>query len=235
MFQAMMEKNDKDRQEMMEKNDKVMTTLTEAIYNGNLANNTTNNTDNSTNTQNNTMNLNLFLDEHCKDAMNLTDFFDKLKVFQTDLPDVLRVNNPKAISNILERELGKLSITERPIHCTDVKRKKMFVKNDDKWTSESGTDKIDQVIRSTCAHQYNAWNKRLQNTDREDRAEKHYDETAEIGAIVGKHTKVWGDPGNRLMQETQNGICNMVYLSKDDARGSVDENTAAATTPPTKP
>ena len=228
-------------QTMMDKNDKVManqTKLIEAISNGNLANNTTNNnttnnTDNSTNTQNNTMNLNLFLDEHCKNAMNLTDFFDKLKVFQSDLPDVLRVNNPKAISNILERELGKLSITERPIHCTDVKRKKMFVKNDDKWTSEQGTDKIDQVIRSTCAHQFNAWNKRLQNTDREDRAEKHYDETAEIGAIVGKHTTVWGDPGNRLMQETHNGICNMVYLSKDDARGVVDENAAIDPNPPT--
>ena len=58
--------------------------LIEAISSGNLANNTTNNTDNSTtnNTQHNTMNLNVFLDEHCKDAMNLTDFFDKIKVHQ---------------------------------------------------------------------------------------------------------------------------------------------------------
>ena len=234
MFQTMMQENNKA---MQENNNKVMQENNKAIIEaivskGNTTNNTLNDNSTTTNnhTQNNTMNLNLFLDEHCKDAMNLTDFFDKLKVFQSDLPDVLRVNNPKAISNILERELGKLSITERPIHCTDVKRKKMFVKNDDKWTSEQGTEKIDQVIRSTCAHQYNAWNKRLQNTDREDRAEKHYDETAEIGAIVGKQTTVWGDAGNRLMQETQNGICNMVYLSKDDARGIV----AAANNSPMK-
>ena len=195
----------------------------------NLANNTTNNNttnntlnDNST-TNNTTMNLNVFLDEHCKGAMNLTDFFGKIQVYQSDLPDVLRVNNPKAITNILERELGKMAITERPIHCTDVKRKKMFVKNDDVWTSETGTDKIDKVIRSTCAHQYNAWGERLRNTDREDRAEKHYDDTAAIGAIVGKHTRGWGDPGSRLLQETQNGICNMVYLSKEAAREVVKE------------
>jgi hypothetical protein len=169
------------------------------------------------------MNLNMFLNEHCNEAMNLKDFFGKIKVYQSDLPDVLRVNNPKAITNILERELGKMSITERPIHCTDVKRKKMFVKNDDVWTSEMGTDKIDQVIRSTCAHQYNAWGERLRNTDREDRAEQHYDDTAAIGAIVGKQTSVWGEPGSRLMQETQNGICNMVYLSKAAAREVVND------------
>jgi len=192
--------------------------IIQAISSGNLANNTTNNTMNDHSTTNNTMNLNVFLDEHCKDAMNLTDFFDKIKVHQSDLLDVLRVKNPKAISNILQRELGKLSITERPIHCTDVKRKKMFVKDNDKWTSEQGTDKIDKVINSTCAHQYNTWGVRVRNTDREDRAEQHYDDTAAMGAILGKQMDGWGEPGNRLMQETQNDICNMVYLTKDDAR-----------------
>jgi len=225
MFQTLMEENNKNNQAMQENNK----ALIEAISSGNLANNTTNNNntmnDHST-TNNNTMNLNVFLDEHCKDAMNLTDFFDKIKVHQSDLPDVLRVKNPKAISNILQRELGKLSITERPIHCTDVKRKKMFVKDNDKWTSEQGTDKIDKVINSTCAHQYNTWGVRVRNTDREDRAEQHYDDTAAMGAILGKQMDGWGEPGNRLMQEAQNGICNMVFLSKDDARVIADERVA---------
>jgi len=212
-------------QTMMDQNQANQNKLIDAISSGNLANNTTNNTmnDHSTNTQHNTMNLNVFLDEHCKDAMNLTDFFDKIKVHQSDLPDVLRVKNPKAISNILQRELGKLSITERPIHCTDVKRKKMFVKDNDKWTSEQGTDKIDKVINSTCAHQYNTWGVRVRNTDREDRAEQHYDDTAAMGAILGKQMDGWGEPGNRLMQETQNDICNMVYLTKEDARDVVKD------------
>jgi len=209
-------------QTMMDQNQVNQNKLIEAISSGNLANNTTNN-NTTNNTQNNTMNLNVFLDEHCKDAMNLTDFFDKIKVHQSDLPDVLRVKNPKAISNILQRELGKLSITERPIHCTDVKRKKMFVKDNDKWTSEQGTDKIDKVINSTCAHQYNTWGVRVRNTDREDRAEQHYDDTAAMGAILGKQMDGWGEPGNRLMQETQNDICNMVYLTKEDARDVVND------------
>jgi len=225
--------------ELMKKMVEGQNKLIEAISSGNLANNTnTTNNHNTTNTlndnsttNNTTMNLNVFLDEHCKGAMNLTDFFGKIQVYQSDLPDVLRVNNPKAITNILERELGKMAITERPIHCTDVKRKKMFVKNDDVWTSETGTDKIDKVIRSTCAHQYNAWGERLRNTDREDRAEQHYDDTAAIGAIVGKHTRGWGDPGSRLLQETQNGICNMVYLSKEAAREVVKEREVAETNP----
>ena len=140
---------------------------------------------------------------------------------QSDLPDVLKVKNPKALTNILQRELGKLHITERPIHCTDVKRKKMFVKNDDKWTSEQGTDKIDKVIKSACAHQYNAWGQRIRETDREDRDKPHYKEAVEMGTIVGK-LDGWGEPGSRTMQETQNAICNMVYLSKDVAREVVN-------------
>jgi len=230
MFQTIMQENSKVIQEttnkVMQENNKAMqennNALIEAISSGKLGA-TTNNTLNDHSTTTNTMNLNVFLDEHCKDAMNLADFFAKLKVYQSDLPDVLNVKNPKAISNILQRELGKLSITERPIHCTDVKRKKMFVKNDDKWTSECGTDGIDRVINSACAHQYNAWGERVRNTDREDRAEQHYDDTAAMGMHVGTRVGDWDKPGNRMMQETQNGVCNMVFLSKEDARDVVNE------------
>ena len=109
--------------------------------------NTQINTDNSINKNNsvntnNTFNLNMFLNETCKDAMNIMDFVDSLKLQLSDLEDVGRLGFVEGISNIILKNLKALDVTERPIHCADKKREIIYVKDDNKWEKEN-----DQKLR----------------------------------------------------------------------------------------
>jgi hypothetical protein len=96
---------------------------------------TTNNT--QINNNNNTFNLNVFLNEKCKDAMNIMDFVDSLQLQLSDLEDVGKLGFVEGISNIIVKNLKALDITERPIHCADKKREIIYVKDEDKWEKES--------------------------------------------------------------------------------------------------
>jgi hypothetical protein len=88
------------------------------------------------NSHNKTFNLNMFLNETCKNAMNITDFVDSLQLQLSDLENVGDVGYIEGISNIIIKKLNTLDITERPIHCTDKKRETMYIKDEDKWEKE---------------------------------------------------------------------------------------------------
>lgn len=95
---------------------------------------------------NNNININVFLNEHCKDALNLSDFVDNIKV---QLEDVLETHNLGSIedgtTNIILNQLNDISMNERPIHCSDKKRKKFYIKENDIWKKEDGK-KIGAVV-----------------------------------------------------------------------------------------
>ena len=98
------------------------------------------------NTYNNRMSINIYLNEKCKDAMNLTDFVDNVKV---SLEDILYTKNHgfvKGISNIFVKQLQDMEPTQRPIHCSDKKRLQFYVKDADKWEKDSSHEKIDKTI-----------------------------------------------------------------------------------------
>ena len=111
-----------------------------------LENGTMNNSHN-TNSHNKTFNLNLFLNETCKDAMNIMDFVDSIKLQVTDLERVGEVGYVEGISDIIVSNLNKLDITQRPIHCTDKKRETMYVKDAGKWEKDESTTVIRRAIR----------------------------------------------------------------------------------------
>ena len=92
---------------------------------------------NSHNTINNKFNLNVFLNETCKDAMNLSEFVDSLKITLTDLENVGKLGYTEGISRIFTNGLKELEIHKRPIHCSDLKRETVYVKNDNKWEKEN--------------------------------------------------------------------------------------------------
>ena len=98
-----------------------------------------NNTINShnVNSNNKTFNLNVFLNEHCKDAMNITDFVDSLKIQLSDLESVGKLGFVNGISNIIVKNLNSLDETKRPIHCTDTKREVLYIKDEDKWEKDN--------------------------------------------------------------------------------------------------
>jgi hypothetical protein len=89
------------------------------------------------NSHNKTFNLNVFLNEHCKDAMNITDFVDSLKLQLSDLENVGRLGFVQGISNIIVKNLKALDIHKRPVHCSDSKREVMYVKDENKWEKEN--------------------------------------------------------------------------------------------------
>ena len=123
----------------------------EIVKNG--VNNTNTNTNHSHNTTNNShnkaFNLNLFLNETCKNAMNITDFIDSIKLQLNDFMEVGEVGYVQGISNIIVKNLNSLDETLRPIHCTDQKRETFYVKDENIWEKEEeDKKKIKKMIRS---------------------------------------------------------------------------------------
>ena len=90
-----------------------------------------------TNSNNKTFNLQLFLNETCKDAMNIGDFVKTIKPQLMDLETTGRLGYVEGISNIILNNLKTLKIHERPIHCSDQKREVMYIKDNNEWTKEN--------------------------------------------------------------------------------------------------
>jgi len=98
---------------------------------------TYNNTNNMTNCYNQTYNLQIFLKERCKDAMNMKDFVDSIQLNTADLESVGKLGYVEGMSNILITNLNKTELHKRPVHCSDIKRETLYVKDADKWEQDS--------------------------------------------------------------------------------------------------
>jgi len=104
---------------------------------------------NQTNCNNKTFNLQVFLNETCKDAMNLSEFIDNIKLQLSDLENIGKLGYVEGISNIIIKSLNALDVEKRPVHCSDVKREIIYVKDDDEWQKEQDDKKrIKSVISS---------------------------------------------------------------------------------------
>ena len=97
---------------------------------------------NTVNSHNKTFNLHVFLNEDCKDAMNVTQFIDSFDLQLTDFENVGKLGFVNGISDIIIKKLKSLDISERPIHCTDQKRQVLYAKVIDKWEKEGDDNKI---------------------------------------------------------------------------------------------
>jgi len=101
-------------------------------------NGTHNTTNNNTNCGNNnkTFNLQVFLNETCKDAINMSDFVNQLQVSLSDLETTGRIGYAEGISKVFIKNLNEINYTDRPIHCSDLKRETLYIKEDNKWTKD---------------------------------------------------------------------------------------------------
>ena len=118
-----------------------------------LAKNSGNNYNNTNNiNSNNKFNLNVFLNEQCKDAMNISDFVSSLVVSVKDLEETAKLGYSEGISKIFLNGLQELDTHYRPLHCSDSKREILYIKDQDKWEKENeGNEKIIKAIK-TIAH-----------------------------------------------------------------------------------
>ena len=145
LVMELMKNNNELHQELHKQSTDFQNQILEIYKNGNntvVTNNTVTNTNN-----NQKFNINVFLNEQCKDAMNLSDFINKIEVSREDLENNAQLGFVGGISKIFLDNLRQLSINERPIHCTDLKRETMYIKDDDKWTKETGPAKLNTVIQ----------------------------------------------------------------------------------------
>jgi len=133
----MTSKNDILVEYLMKENKEIKEMILEIVKNGiNSTNNTNSNNTTHTNSHNKAFNLNFFLNETCKNAMNITDFVDSIKLQLSDLMEVGELGYVEGISKIIVKNLNNLDETERPIHCTDKKRETMYVKDQGEWAKE---------------------------------------------------------------------------------------------------
>ena len=104
--------------------------------NNNNNNNTTNNV-NSINNNTNTFNLQFFLNDTCKGAMNMSEFVDTIAIQMSDLENFAHMDYADGVSKILLKNLNNLDTNERPIHCTDLKRETVYIKENNCWKKET--------------------------------------------------------------------------------------------------
>ena len=129
----------------------------------NQTNNITNNNVNNTN-NNTSFNLNVYLNDTCKDALNINEFVDSLVLSVKDLEETVRVGYANGISKIFINGLQKLDVCKRPLHCSDVKRSTLYVKNANQWIKETEdkpilTKAIKQVANKNIQNIFE-WQKR---------------------------------------------------------------------------
>jgi hypothetical protein len=120
-----------------------------------VENGITNHSHNNTNSHNKAFNLQFFLNETCKNAMNITDFVESITPQLEDLEDVCESGYIKGISNIIVKNLKALDVTERPVHCVDKKREVLYVKDEDKWEKEDeDKKKLRKAIKKVANKNY---------------------------------------------------------------------------------
>ena len=130
--QLMVEQN----KQIQEQNKQVQEQNKQIIELAKNSGNTTNNNITNNTTTNNRFNLNVFLNETCKDAMNLNDFIQSIELNINDFINTGEVGYVKGISNIMIERIRDMEPHVRPIHCTDLKRETVYVKDSDKWAKE---------------------------------------------------------------------------------------------------
>ena len=121
---------------LIQQNTELQSKMVEFCMNNPTSHNNNNNTNSHntiTNCNNPTFNMNMFLNEKCKDAMNMKDFVNSIQLNMTDLENVSRLGYVEGMSNIFIDNLQKTDVYKRPVHCSDIKRETLYVKDDDQW------------------------------------------------------------------------------------------------------
>ena len=171
-----------------------------------VKNGTNNNTINTTNSHNKSFNLNFFLNETCKNAMNITDFVESITLHLSDLISIGDIGYVEGVSKIIVKNLNNLDETERPIHCTDNKRETFYIKDQNQWEKDDENKKKIKTIIT------NVINKNIKLLPKF--REKYPD--------YGNSSSIISDTYNKVVVETM-----MCDKSKDD---KIIRNISNATT-----
>ena len=152
-------------------------------------------------------NINVFLNEKCKDAISMDEFIDKIEVSIKNLLTTKDKGQVKGISNIIIENMSKLSLYERPLHCTDKKREILYIKNDDEWERDENREKITNILKRVE-------NKQLKNLqiwiDEHPNYMNNSKEQEEFLKIINETSKSENENREKMIKN----LCNEVFIEK---------------------
>jgi hypothetical protein len=189
----------KEMRSMLMNQQKQITEIIPKIGNNNVINNTTNNK--------NKFNINVFLNEKCKDAISLDEFINKIEISMSDLITTKDKGMITGISNIIIENMSKLSLYERPLHCTDKKRETLYVKNNE-WEKDENKEQINKALKQIESKQLKNVKVWLDEHPNYMNCSKQQEEFAELLRECGKSIE---DNKEKIIKN----ICNEVYVDKD--------------------
>ena len=209
LFKLQMNENKELKELIIEQNKQMMELAKEGK-------NITNNTNNTTN--NNHFNLQFFLNEQCKDALNIMDFVNTIKLQISDLDMIGRLGYTEGMSKIFIRNLKELDIFKRPNHSSDLKRETLYVKDKDAWEKENDENfKIKQAIKGIenknikQLPQWRAENPTAEDTD----TKKHLDYQHILCESMGGSTL---EDDNKKHEKIVRNIAKEVVIDKNPAK-----------------
>ena len=162
---------------------------------------------NNTSIKNN-FNINIFLNEKCKGALNMDEFIQNIDITLNQLEFITNKGLEEGLSNVFLENISKLSLYERPIHCTDIKRETLYIKNHDMWERDSDKTKIKRAIKVTSGKQYKTLKEwKDKNPDFQEINEKQ-DYFAKTISTIGKPMTLID---NKIIKQ----LCNKTYIKND--------------------
>ena len=162
------------------------------------------NTINSNNKQK--FNINVFLNEKCKDAISMDEFIDKIEVSMKNLLTTKEKGQVYGISNIIMENMNKLSLYERPLHCTDKKRETLYVKNNE-WEKDDSKEHINKALKKVESKQLKNLNVWLEEHPNYMNNSLEQEEFAQLMSECGKSID---DGREKIIKK----LCDNVYIEK---------------------
>ena len=153
-------------------------------------------------------NINVFLNEKCKDALSMDEFIDKIEISMKNLLTTKEKGQTQGISNIIMENMNKLSLYERPLHCTDKKRETLYVKNNE-WEKDENKEHINKALKKVEKKQLKNIQIWLDAHPNYMNCSNQQDEFAELLRECGKSID---DNREKIIKN----LCNQVYLDKED-------------------
>ena len=190
--------------QLIKQNNELQKTINEIIPN--IGNN--NNNNNITNNNKNKFNINVFLNEKCKDALSMDDFINKIEISMKNLLTTKEKGQVHGISNIIMENMNKLSLYERPLHCTDKKRETLYVKNDT-WEKDENKQHINKALKNVERKQMQNINVWLEEHPNYMNNSYQQEEFAKLLSECGKSVD---DGRDKIIKN----VCDNVYLDKEE-------------------
>ena len=160
------------------------------------------------NNNNNKFNIQVFLNERCKDAINMSDFIKSIQVSLQQLDYTKQNGLVNGLSNVIIENMSKLGLYQRPIHCTDIKRESLYIKDDDNWEKDVNKEKIKKAIKEVSTKQFCAlskWTKDNPDFQNNESKQNYYTHTLVAIANNKEHNE------EKIIKK----LCNSSYIKEE--------------------